>query len=88
MLEKTLEMGLWALALSIKKIITKTGEFSPTPEEAYDFITNMPEGLKDKIQDWYGSNQFGVKFVHNFKCSFGECRYSKEEAIPLDNFLF
>lgn len=80
------DLMLRSHAMSVKKITTPEGEFSPSVEESYNFIVNLPEALYEKIRDWYTKNEFGTKFKYTVDCP--HCDYKEENDVPLDSFLF
>lgn len=84
--QKMIDQALWSHALCIKKIVTPDGESAPTPEDAYEFVNIIPEGLYEKIRDWFVNLNFGVEFKYKMKCD--RCTATDEVEISLESFLF
>jgi hypothetical protein len=77
-------------ALCIEKITTPEGDHAPTQEEAFRFVSEIPDFLYTKMQDWFKTLDYGIEMKTKVKCDYPGCEKfdeEKEEAIPLDNFL-
>jgi hypothetical protein len=90
---KTIEQVMLIYALSIIKIITPEGEYSPTKEEAIEFINNekLPRQMFEKIGDWFKTLDYGLDLTLNIACDNKKCsEVGKEikEDLQLGDFLF
>lgn len=87
---KAMDEIMATYALCVEKITTPDGDYAPPPEEALDFVSKVPDFMYTKIQDWFGSADYGIEMKSKVKCDFPQCKVfdiEKEEVVPLDNFL-
>jgi hypothetical protein len=87
---KAMDEMMATYAVSIEKITTPDGEYTPPPEEALEFIRTIPDFMYTKIQDWFTSTDYGIEMKTKMKCDYPKCSdydQEKEEVVPLDNFL-
>jgi len=84
--QRMIDQALWSHAICIKKIVTPEGEYAPSAEDSFNFVNILPEGLYEKIRDWFNNLNFGLDFKYKMKCE--GCKDSIENEVPLDNFLF
>jgi hypothetical protein len=90
---RTIEQVMLIYALCITKIITPEGEYSPTKEEAIEFINNekLPRWMFEKIGDWFKDLDYGMDLTVSLACDNKKCsEHGKEikEDLQLGDFLF
>jgi hypothetical protein len=90
---RPLEQVMLIYALNIVKFITPEGEYSPSKEEAIDFINNekLPRWMFEKITDWFKNLDYGMDLTIKVSCDNKKCAsFEKEikEDLQLGDFLF
>lgn len=85
--QKTIDITTSLYALCMKSIITPEGEETDLPlEEKIFLLDNIQQSEHDKISKWFESNDFGIDFSFDVKCS--HCGYSERKAVPVENFFY
>lgn len=81
------EAAIYIQALSIKSVITPEGEDTNISLQDKKFLLEeIPQGLYQKVLEWYDKNNFGVDFKTSISCL--SCDYKKEINIPVEDFFF
>lgn len=85
--QKSAEMNILGYAIAIENIITPEGvETDLQFQDKVYFIENLTPMEKEKIDDWYVKNSFGLDFTFKVKCI--HCGDETERVIPLDSFFY
>lgn len=85
--EKTIDITTTLYALCVTGIITPEGEENDLPlEERIFLLDNIQQSEQDKISQWFDSNDFGIDFSFDVRCS--HCGYTEKKAVPVENFFY
>jgi hypothetical protein len=85
--QKTINITTSLYALCIKSIITPEGEDTDLPlEEKIFLLDNIQQKEHDLLSQWFESNDFGIDFSFDVKCS--HCGYTEKKAVPVENFFY
>jgi hypothetical protein len=84
--QRITEMTLYSHAASIDSIIVPEGEIKEVPlNDRKYLLENVPTDAYGKIREWFESNDFGIDFKYNIRCS---CGSIEKIDIPVENFFF